>query len=445
MTGPSNAPLVDWAGPQSLQATTKANLQGDPQGIYSVCCSHPLVIEAAIDHVVELGGSLLIEATANQVNQFGGYTGMRPAAFRAFVEEIARRRGLPVERLILGGDHLGPVCWASEPADEAMAKATALVREYAAAGFTKIHLDCSMPLGGDPDVLDDQVVADRAARLCAAVEEEAVNAFGQCGIVYVIGTEVPPPGGADEELSELEVTPAERVLQTLRVHQDAFEKAGLDAAWQRVIAVVVQPGVEFDHSSVVDYDAPRAAHLKSLAETATNGIAFEAHSTDYQHDSALAELVKDHFAILKVGPALTFALREALFALSQIEDELYPAGQRSDLRAICQQQMKLHPGNWQRFYSGSADMQALLCRYSLSDRIRYYWPDPVIRSAVETLLANINALNVIPLGLLRQYMPAQFAEVRTGRLSIKGEDLVKNAVRHALSPYSAACAGGAAR
>jgi D-tagatose-1,6-bisphosphate aldolase subunit GatZ/KbaZ len=33
-------------------------------------------------------------------------------------------------------------------------------------------------------------------------------------------------------------------------------------------------------------------------------------------------LVEDHFGILKVGPALTFAFREALFSLEYIEQEM---------------------------------------------------------------------------------------------------------------------------
>ena len=54
-------------------------------------------------------------------------------------------------------------------------------------------------------------------------------------------------------------------------------------------------------------------------------MVFEAHSTDYQTAGALRALVEDRWAILKVGPALTFALREALFALSAIEEELIAA------------------------------------------------------------------------------------------------------------------------
>ena len=62
---------------------------GVPVGIYSVCSAHPLVLEAALRLPARTGGLALIEATSNQVNQDGGYTGMRPADFRERVLSIA--------------------------------------------------------------------------------------------------------------------------------------------------------------------------------------------------------------------------------------------------------------------------------------------------------------------------------------------------------------------
>ncbi|TIW26660.1 MAG: tagatose-bisphosphate aldolase, partial [Mesorhizobium sp.] len=76
-------------------------------------------------------------------NHEGGYTGMAPAAFRGLVETYAGRAGLPLDRLILGGDHLGPNPWKHDSAAEAMRKAAAMIDAYAAAGFTKLHLDTS--------------------------------------------------------------------------------------------------------------------------------------------------------------------------------------------------------------------------------------------------------------------------------------------------------------
>ena len=89
---------------------------GEHLGICSVCSAHPLVIESALRFDLNTNTKVLIEATSNQVNQFGGYTGMKPADFRDFVYSIAQAVGFPRERLILGGDHLGPNCWQNEPA-----------------------------------------------------------------------------------------------------------------------------------------------------------------------------------------------------------------------------------------------------------------------------------------------------------------------------------------
>ncbi len=116
---------------------------------------------------------MLIEATSNQVNQFGGYTGMTPADFREFVFTIADKVGFARERIILGGDHLGPNCWQQENADAAMEKSVELVKEYVRAGFSKIHLDASMSCAGDPIPLAPETVAERAAVLCLCC--------GKCG------------------------------------------------------------------------------------------------------------------------------------------------------------------------------------------------------------------------------------------------------------------------
>ena len=428
----------DWSGAEAIQRIIARNLEGQGGGIYSVCSAHPLVLEAAIDQALADNSVLLIEATANQVNQFGGYTGMQPADFRDYVHSIAASRGMPGDRIILGGDHLGPVCWVSEDAASAMEKAAGLVRAFAAAGFSKIHLDCSMPLKGDPDALDDKVIAERAARLCAEAEASSREAFGGSGIVYVIGTEVPPPGGADEALDTVAVTPAARARQTLEIHKQAFLDRELGAAWKRVIALVVQPGVEFDNSAVVDYDPNKAASLSALAEGDTGGIAFEAHSTDYQKAETFASLVRDHFAILKVGPALTFALREALFSLSHIEAALIPELDRSNLIQVCSKVMRDHPQHWQRFYHGNEREKALLQLYSLSDRIRYYWPDPVIDQAVRRLLKNLEG-HLIPLGLVSQFFPHELSAIRAGTLKPGPHELVAAHIRRAIAPYAAAC------
>ena len=86
---------------------------GEAVGITSVCSASPLVLRAACEQAAADEAAVLIEATSNQVDQFGGYTGMTPAGFRDLVGDIADRAGLPRDRVVLGGDHLGPNVWRS--------------------------------------------------------------------------------------------------------------------------------------------------------------------------------------------------------------------------------------------------------------------------------------------------------------------------------------------
>ena len=135
---------------QRLVSILQANRRGKGRGIYSICSANRFVLEAGMLQAKRDGSLLLIEATSNQVNQFGGYTGQTPAEFSAFVKEIAKAKGLPEDRILLGGDHLGPHVWRSERATSAMAKARDLVQSCVRAGYTKIHLDASMHCADDP-------------------------------------------------------------------------------------------------------------------------------------------------------------------------------------------------------------------------------------------------------------------------------------------------------
>lgn len=414
----------------------KKHKTGQAIGIYSVCSAHPLVLEASLLQAKQDQTPLLIEATSNQVDQFGGYTGMTPADFRHFVEKLADEVGFPRDQLILGGDHLGPNRWQGLTADEAMANAEKLIEAYVAAGFEKIHLDCSMSCKGDPVPLSDEIVAERAARLAVVAEQTASKNGLADRIVYIVGTEVPVPGGEAEEIAELEVTSPSAAKATINAHQQAFARVGLEHIWPRVIGLVVQPGVEFDHTKVIDFIPEKAQALSQVVNDYEN-LVFEAHSTDYQTEEAYKALVKNHFAILKVGPALTFALREGLYALCAMEDYLFPAEQRANLLAVLEEQMLAHPENWQKYYHGTELEQRFARSFSFSDRIRYYWTNPEIAAAVEKLFANFENVD-IPLPLLSQYLPEQYAAVRAGTLAPRGKDVVLDKVRAVVRQYALA-------
>lgn len=410
---------------------------GAPRGIYSVCSSHPWALRAALRQAAEDSSPVLIEATSNQVNQEGGYTGMRPADFRALVLNLAEGEGISEDRIILGGDHLGPNPWRKKSAAEAMVLAEAMICEYAAAGFSKIHLDASMACAADPEALPVEVVAERSAQLCRAAEKAAATA--KVHPVYVIGTEVPTPGGATESIAGVHPTTIRDAEQTYEVHRRVFAKHGLEDAWSRVVAMVVQPGVEFNHDSVSHYEASKAQGLSSWIDR-QRPLVFEAHSTDYQLPEAYRELVRDGFAILKVGPAVTFAMRETIFALTHIEEELIPEGQRSNLRSIVESVMLASPKDWEGHYHGSAEQQRILRTYSYSDRIRYYWNIPAISHAVEVMIHNLGTLE-IPETLLSAYLPLEYEAIRAGALRSDPTEMVLDASRRVLVPYARACFG----
>ncbi len=209
---------------------------GEARGLGSVCSSLRPVLEAAVQQALEDGAPLLVESTCNQVNQFGGYSGLTPVAFVALVRTMAKASGLPGHRLILGGDHLGPYPFRGEPAHRAMAKATEMVRAYIAAGYRKLHLDASMRLADDPGDLRGPLaverIAERCTDLCSAAEAAWAQARSEAGTdaeeppVYVIGTDVPTPGGSIEAESGVHVTTTSELQETIETTRRRF-RAGV--------------------------------------------------------------------------------------------------------------------------------------------------------------------------------------------------------------------------
>ena len=416
--------------------------KGVPAGIYSVCSANELVIEAVMDRAKAGGGPVLIEATANQVNQYGGYTGMKPADFRDFVFSIAEKRGFPRNRIILGGDHLGPLTWKDLPSEKAMEESKELIRQFVQAGFTKIHLDTSMYLADDDKgkKLDTGVIAKRGAELCETAEKAftILQSAEPMALhpVYVVGSEVPIPGGSQEEEEGLQVTRASAFEETVSVFKKAFHDLGLHDAWEQVMAIVVQPGVEFGDESIHAYNREAAGELTEALKKYPN-LVFEGHSTDYQTPVALKQMVEDGIAILKVGPALTFALREALFALCMIEKEL--SGDSRDVEPsgfidVLEAEMLRHPENWKKHYHGDEGKLRLARKYSLSDRCRYYLPVNEVNLSINRLMDNLSR-TPIPLTLLSQYMPVQYAKVRSGTLANDPLSLAKDRVINCIDEY----------
>jgi D-tagatose-1,6-bisphosphate aldolase subunit GatZ/KbaZ len=419
------------------------NKKGRGTGIYSVCSAHETVLKASMMQAQEDNSIVLIESTSNQVNQDGGYTGMRSQDFVDYVNTIAQEVGFDSNMVLLGGDHLGPHPWQHLPSKDAMDRANILVGEYVKAGYQKIHLDASIFLADDTGdrtkPLADEIVAGRAAELCSSAEQAWEKFRKGCPKpVYVIGTEVPIPGGARQE-GDVKVTLPQDAAKTIAVAKNAFYNLQLQSAWQRVCGVVVQPGVEFSDDQVFDYIRDTAINLSSEINNYENLI-YEAHSTDYQTPAALAQMVPDHFCILKVGPWLTFAYREALFSLVEIEKELYEdkPGWQSFLRQRLEKVMVENPKYWENHYTGSGREKKFKRKFSYLDRSRYFWPDESLSEVKEKLYSNLKKAGIPP-ALLSQYMPNQYFQVRQGRINCDPEELVLSKIQDVLRIYSNAC------
>ena len=418
-----------------LKEVIEKNRSGQQAGLYSVCSANELVLRSAIRHAARGQYPLIVESTSNQVNQTGGYTGIRPHEFMAWVRKIAEEEKMPGDSLVLGGDHLGPLIWQQEPEGSAMEKAAEMVKAYTLAGFTKIHLDTSMKLADDPPgPLDPRVCARRGAALAKTVYRSFASMPDRSKRPsLVIGSEVPIPGGSREHEDTVAPTRPEDFLQQVAVFKEEFEKEGID--FNDVIAFVVQPGVEFGDDFVCFYDSAKAASLTAALKTVP-GLVFEGHSTDYQNPRNLAEMVRDGVAILKVGPALTFNLREGLLLLEAVEEITTPPGSRSNLKKTFLEEMDASKKHWEKYYSGSPDEIEYKKLFSYSDRCRYYLPGKKVQEAIGLLLHNISA---VPPALLSQFFPAQYRRYMMGELQSDPLSLLYDRIGETCADYAGAC------
>jgi D-tagatose-1,6-bisphosphate aldolase subunit GatZ/KbaZ len=439
---PSQSTTLSTRPGEVLARLRDDHLTGRRGGEFAVCSANRFVLAAAMHMLIGQDGHLLVEATANQVNQYGGYMGMTPADFCIYIDRLAGSLEIDGQRVLLGADHLGPHVWRDQPAAIAMAKAMELARHYVTAGFVKLHLDASMRCIDDPpNALLPATIARRTALLCQAAEGAAAKLPPAAPRpLYVIGTEVPPPGGGLTDTLPLQVTRPQDVAEMIELTQQCFDTSGLQDAWRRVIGMVVQPGVEFGDEHAMAYDPHRAVALSDYHQNLPGLMTYEVHATDYQPPNALRALVKDHYTILKVGPSLSNAVREAIFSLAQIEVEWLTRRQQSaqsHLREIIEQVMQQNPAYWQSHYQGTPQQLRMLRAFSLRDRIRYYWRHPKVATALKQLLNNLQAS--MPSSLLSQYFPDIYPSALATGVEPSPDVLIRLRVQRTLKPYQKAC------
>ena len=358
---------------------------------------------------------------------------MYPKDFYEMVLKMAAEIGVPENHIILGGDHLGPLTWQNLPETEAMEKSETLVYQYARAGFTKIHLDTSMKVADDPEgLLSTETIARRGATLYKAAmkgyEELKAEKPDAMRPVFVIGSEVPIPGGAQEAEDTLAVTKPEAFRDTVATYRRVFKEEGIEDGMNDVVAVVTQPGVEFGDDQVFLYDHDAATELCAALKEFPE-VCFEGHSTDYQSKECLKRMVEDGIAILKVGPALTYGLRESLFSLSMMERKLVPEEKQAHFIETLEKVMLEKPDNWKKHYHGDEKQLALCRKYSFSDRCRYYIGLPEVVESINKMFENLREYP-IPMNMLHQYiMPISYIKVRDGIIPLDPRELALDGVR----------------
>jgi D-tagatose-1,6-bisphosphate aldolase subunit GatZ/KbaZ len=129
---------------------------------------------------------------------------------------------------------------------------------------------------------------------------------------------------------------------------------------------------------------------------------------------------------LKGGPWLTFAYREAIFALSSIEGEILGHNREirsSQVREALESEMLRNP---------------VSRAFSFSDRCRYYWPQPSVQEEVKRLLQNLEGFSC-PLTLLSQYLPIEYEAIREGALENDAAAIIGHHIRRVLRFYGVAC------
>ncbi len=425
----------------ALTKIVEIQKSGKAVGIYSACSANSFVIEAVLKKGLEDNSCVLIESTANQCDQFGGYTGMKPLDFKNYVYSIADKLGFDKNKIFLGGDHLGPLTWTNLNEEEAMKNSEVLIDAYVSAGFTKIHVDTSMKVkDDDPNTrLSDETIARRGVHL-VKVAENAYKKLLETNPdavepIYIVGSEVPIPGGSQAAVDEgVQVTKVEDFKATMNTFKETFKKEGIEDVWERVLGIVVQPGVEEKDSGCTEYDRSKARELSGAIKEVPD-LVFEGHSTDYQTKIKLREMVEDGVAILKVGPGLTFAAREGLYALSFIEDEVCKVNgnKLSNFRDVLDEEMLKNNSHWVKHYHGTEEEIALKRKYSFSDRSRYYYATKSVQNAIDTLLNNLK--DGCPLNLLSQFMPIQYTKVREGSLKNDPKELVLDRIGNTIDEY----------
>lgn len=337
----------------------------------SFCTSNFNVIKLLIIFAKHNKLPVLIESTSNQINQYGGYTYLKPKQFLEKIKRIAKNLRYK-EKIIFGADHLGPLPWKDFENNNAIKKSKKLFKDVIKAGYKKIHIDTGMKLKGD-DFLSKQTIFKRCKSIFNTVNRKSIK-----NIFFVFGTEVPTAGG--ENKYDLKNTNISSIKKDIAYYKKL----------KKNFSLVIEPGLSFTNQKIYKLKMTSCSQKKKFSQK--NGFTYEAHSCDYQNLSSLKKLVKNNFKFLKVGPELTFNYMNAILKMEKIE-KLFFRSNLSEIKKNFSEEMDINKTFWKNYYLGDKKKIEYLKFNSYLDRSRYYWNKKKVISSLKILEKNINLIN----------------------------------------------------
>lgn len=348
------------------------------KGIPSFCTANFDVIDIIFKFAKLNQFPILLESTSNQVNQDGGYTGLKPKNFKNKIYKVASKYKIRKQKLFLGGDHLGPLPWKKLKESKAMENAKELVKQYVNAGFKKIHLDTAILCLNQKKLSREEVVS-RCAKLIKHIPKKKLNS-----IFFVVGTEVPAAGGGDN------VRPIVTKMNNIKKDYLSYRKfiSKFLSNKNQTFGLVVDPGIGFKNRTLTKSNFKKINQKKNFS--LKNNFVFEAHSSDYQSLADLKKLCNKNFKFIKVGPELTYFYMRAILFMEKVERNIF--FKSSNLKEVLSSQMDKNKKYWYKYYSKTKYDTEFLKLNSFLDRARYYWDNKNVNQSKKILFKNVNSL-----------------------------------------------------
>ena len=340
----------------------------------SFCTSNDDVILSIINFCKKNNLPVLIESTSNQVNQFGGYSKLKPSNFKKKVEKLAKKISFPKKNIIFGGDHLGPLPWKNLDYKIAMDRGEKLVSLYFKSKFKKLHIDTTMKLKNDK-VFNKQIIKARSEKILSNLNHKYSNK-----LIFILGSEVPPAGG-ERIIRNFNKKKIFEIKSEILLYKKIFQNLNL----KNKLYLVVDTGMSFNDTKVFKSKTNILNYLKKISDLMN--VKYEAHSTDYQNLKELKKLAKCNFKFLKVGPELTFNYTKAILKMGKIEKRYFK--NHSDIKKVILKVLKQNKKHWIDYYNLCSMDRVLTGRF---DRLRYYWNELNLKKAKNKLLKNIDSL-----------------------------------------------------